>query len=378
MKKYVPITLSVVMIISASFLTLSEGPGIPKSEIDSLRQRYLRSPDTWPRPHVGVGVDFHELAPLPPSPIDADSLKDEIHLGNLLFHDPRLSSSNQVSCFSCHAPDMNWTDGRRVSLGQDHKRTNRNTPTIENAWAQKSYFWDGRAKTLEEQAPHSIENPFEMNQDPALLPEKLSKIEGYKPFFAAAFGDSEITLDRITRALATFQRTFVSRKSDFDRFLEGDANRLTDEQVLGLHLFRTKARCVTCHNGPFFTDGNFHNVGLTYFERNKYEDLGRYHVTKDPRDVGKFKTPSLRNVMRTGPWFHNGLFDDILGVINMYNAGMARPVPNESQKNDPMFPETSHLLRPLDLTNQEKLAIVAFLEAITTSPRRMIQPDLPE
>lgn len=380
MKKYVPAFLFVTIITMGSIFSFSGNSSYTsasQSLIDSLRQRYLRSPDTWPRPQVGVGVAYKELGVIPSSPLNVDSLKNEIELGKVLFHDPRLSSSNQISCFSCHAPELNWTDGRRVAIGHDHLRTRRNTPSIENAWAQKNYFWDGRANTLEEQAPHSISNPLEMNQDPAELPQKLSQINGYKELFSKAFGTEDITLDKMTTALATFQKTLVSQKSDFDHFLEGESKRLSDQQVHGFHLFRTKARCVTCHNGPFFTDGNFHNIGMTHYQESN-EDLGRYHITMDPKDVGKFKTPSLRNVMRTSPWFHNGLFDDIHEVIDKYNEGMDRPLRKPGQENDPNFPVTTHLLNPLGLNPQEKLAIVEFLKAISTTPIKLQEPVLPQ
>jgi len=343
---------------------------------DSLRALYSRPPEQWPAPFLDKGAVFAELGVLPVSPINKDSLKEEIQLGRVLFHDPRLSGSNQISCSSCHAVDLNWTDGRRVAVGNDHKTTSRNTPSIQNSWFQKALFWDGRANSLEEQAPISIANPHEMNQNPVELPSKLSKIEGYEPLFSAAFGDGEITLDRITRAIATFERTISSRKTDFDYFVEGQYNRLNDKEIEGLHLFRTKARCINCHNGPLFTDEQFHNAGLTYYQR-KYEDLGRYYFTQEPEDVGKFKTPGLRDVMRTNPWFHNGIFDNIEGVINMYNAGMPRTKAKADQINDPLFPNTSPLLRPLNLSDGEKEALIAFLEAITTQPLREPRPELP-
>src|SRR5690606_15308009 len=134
-----------------------------------------RPPAQWPAPFLDQEAVFTELGPLPVSPINKDSLKEEIQLGRVLFHDPRLSGSNQISCSSCHAVDLNWTDGRRVAVGTDHKTTSRNTPSIQNTWFQKALFWDGRATSLEEQAPISIANPHEMNQNPAELPAKLSR-----------------------------------------------------------------------------------------------------------------------------------------------------------------------------------------------------------
>jgi len=144
--------------------------------------------------------------------------------------------------------------------------------------------------------------------------------------------------------------------------------------VRGLHLFRTTARCLNCHNGPMLTDGQFHNEGLTYYGR-KLEDLGRYAVTKNPEDVGKFKTPSLRNIARTAPYMHNGLFD-LEGVLNMYNAGMATVRRRADQKDDPLFPTKSKLLQPLGLNQTEKADLKAFLEALTETRIRIRPPEL--
>lgn len=351
-----------------------------KFEEGTLRERYSRSPNLWPAASIDSGVVFRELAPLPKSPVNimADSVKDLAFLGKVLFFDRRLSGSNQISCSSCHAPDMHWTDGRQVSIGNDHSANKRNAPTLENVWAAESLFWDGRSFSLEDQANSPISSEVEMHQDIDKLPAKLKKIAGYRSLFNAAYGDKKISIERITHALATYQRGIASRPTDFDAFMEGRYSRLTDEQIEGLHLFRTKARCINCHNGPFLTDGLFHNVGLTYYGR-KYEDLGRYEITKYPEDVGKFKTPGLRNVMKTAPYFHNGLFPEMQGVLNMYNAGMPRPKRKEGQENDPLFPKTDPLLKKLDLSKTEMNAIIAFLESLSSATWRDRAPEeMPE
>ncbi|TCD26655.1 cytochrome-c peroxidase [Pedobacter psychrodurus] len=335
--------------------------------IDSLRKVYSKPTDQWPKPTVDKDAVFQELGEIPPSPVDLknDSTKKVVELGKILFFDPRLSGSNQISCSSCHAPDLHWTDGRQVSVGHDHLTNIRNAPSLENVWFYKRLFWDGRAASLEEQAGSPVAAHNEMHQDMKVLPKKLSKIKGYQPLFAAAFGSKEITNKRIFESLATFQRSIVSRRTPFDRFLAKDKKALTDQQLVGLHLFRTKARCINCHNGPFFTDNEFHNDGLTYYGR-KYEDLGLYNVTKKPEDVGKFKTPGLRNVMKTAPWFHNGLFPDIDGVMNMYNVGMPVQRVKPEQLNDPLLPKNDKLLKGLKLSIAEKDAVVAFLEALSS------------
>ena len=177
-------------------------------------------------------------------------------------------------------------------------------------------------------------------------------------------------------ALATFQRTLISTgRADFDRFLNGDTAKLSDSALRGLHLFRTVARCVNCHHGPTFSDNQFHDLGLSYYGR-KFEDLGRYRITKDPKDVGRFKTPSLRNVTRTAPYMHLGLFN-LDGVINMYDAGMATLRRKPHEQDDPLFPTKSHLLRPLGLTKQDKADLIAFLESLEEPFRRIRPPELP-
>ncbi len=345
---------------------------------DSLRVLYSQSPENWPAPWVDAGVQWQELGLLPQDSNYRQMLSDpKVLLGKTLFFDPRLSGSNQISCSSCHEPDLSWTDGRTISLGHDHLEGTRNTNSLLNVWMFREFFWDGRSKSLEDQAINPIATLHEMNQEPPTIPAELSKIPGYAPLFEKAYGDQRITLDRVVEAIAAFERTIRSRKSRFDEFVEGRYTRLTDLEIQGLHLFRTKARCINCHNGPLFSDQQFHNIGLTYYGR-KYEDLGRYLVTDDPEDVGKFRTPSLRDVMRTRPWMHNGLFDDMEGILNMYIAGMPQPKPNEEQKKDPLFPKTDTLIRKLDINLQEKKALLAFLEAITSAPTKVHRPELPK
>ncbi|AWW30257.1 cytochrome-c peroxidase [Echinicola strongylocentroti] len=345
---------------------------------DELREMYSKPASEWPTPLVDEGIAWKEIAPIPPSPYkDVDSLRPLVDLGKVLFFDPRLSSSEQISCSSCHDPQLSWSNGRTVAVGHDHQLGQRNTPSLFYTWAGESFFWDGRVASLEEQAKVPVENPLEMHQGLEDLPAKLDQIDGYHPYFEDAFGDGAITVDRIAAALAYFQRTLEGRTSDLDKFLKGDKDAMSDEALRGLHLFRTKARCMNCHSGPFLTDNKFHNLGLHYFGR-KYEDLGRYQVTKDPEDVGKFKTPTLREVMRTGPWMHNGLFHSMEGIMNMYDHGMSRPKPRPEFKDDPLWPTTSEILKPLGLTQEEKHDLIAFLESMTTLIYRMPRPELPQ
>lgn len=345
------------------------------SDDQNLRSIYSADISKWPAPTVEDSIDWQPLAPLPESPYrKVDSLQALTELGKVLFFDPRLSSSNQISCSSCHDPSLAWTDGRPASVGHDHLTGKRNAISLLNVWAKEPLFWDGRAQSLEDQIHHPIASPIEMNQNVDELPKKLQAIEGYGTLFGQAFEDSVVSLSRIAKALAQFQRTLQSRSSDFDRFVRGDKDALTDQQIQGLHVFRTKGRCMNCHYGPFFTDMKFHNLGLHYFGR-KYEDLGKFNITENPGDAGKFRTPQLRDVMFTKPWFHNGLFSNIEGVINMYNHGMARPKPRPGMKKYPPYPVTSPMLKELNLNREEMDALIAFLESISETPYRMPRPE---
>ncbi|MFN0256381.1 cytochrome-c peroxidase [Pedobacter ureilyticus] len=337
--------------------------------IDSLRKIYSKSNQYWPKPNVDKEVKYDELAALQSTPIDLtnDSIKRVVELGKLLFFDTRLSGSKQISCATCHNPELNWADGKAVSLGHEQLPNIRNAPSLENVWIYNSFFWDGRAKTLIEQAEGPITAHNEMNQDLKSLAKKLSKIKGYRSYFLAAFGSSKITNQRVFESLATFQQTIVSNETKFDQFLKGNQNALTDQELLGMHLFRTKARCMNCHHGAYFTDKEFHNIGLTEYGT-KNEDLGLYNVTKKPEDVGKFKTPGLRNVMQTGPWFHQGSVKSIDSLMVLYNMGMPEHVVKFGQENDPLLPKNDKLVRGIMLTIRERKAIIAFLEALSSPP----------
>jgi len=344
---------------------------------DSLRELYSKPVDQWPKPNIDSGVQWQEMAALPRDNAWMDGLKDpETQLGKLLFFDPRLSRSNQISCSSCHEPDLAWGDGRRVSLGNDHLQGSRNTLSLLNVFIYDGYFWDGRAGNLSQQVLSPLGAHHEMDMDIPSLPAKLQAIRQYDSLFRAVFPGQPVTIENITGAITTFEKTVRSRRSRFDLFMEGRTNALSDQELEGLHLFRTKARCMNCHYGAYFTDKQFHNIGLTYYQR-KYEDLGRYNITHDTADVGRFRTPSLRDVAHTGPYMHNGLFPELLGIINIYNSGMQlRPKPG--QENDVLFPKTDVLMQPLQLTSDEKNALVAFLQAISAQPMHVARPVLPQ
>ena len=319
----------------------------------------------------------------PTFPEDNAYSEAKAELGKMLFFDPRLSGSGQIACATCHEPELGWSDGKTVSHGHARSPLRRNAPSLINAAHRKALFWDGRAASLEAQALEPIAASDEMNADPVKMVAALAEQAEYRKRFASAFGDANpegagpnaVTLDRVAKAIATFERTVVSRPSKFDQFLLGIGDALSDEAVRGLHLFRTQARCVNCHMGPTLTDEKFHDVGLSYYGRS-LEDLGRYHVTNDPADVGKFKTPSLRNLPRTAPYMHNGLFD-LPGVLNLYNAGMPTIRRKVGQENDPLFPTKSPLLKPLRLNARDLVDLKSFLESLEELRLRIRPPALP-
>lgn len=348
-----------------------------KEFVERLRVEYSRPSAEWSPPQVDAEVRWVELGRLPKVtfPEDNPFTKQKAELGRLLFFDPRLSGSGQIACASCHDPDLAWADGRTTSFGHQRTSLARNAPSIVNTAFLKRLFWDGRADSLEDQARQVLLNPLEMHSTEAHLVSQLQAIPEYKVQFDTVFGEQSISMTTVTQALATFERTIVGGRSRFDRFLAGDKAALSDEELIGLDLFRKEGRCMNCHYGPTFTDEAFHDIGLSYFGRS-LEDLGRYQQTKANADVGRFRTPSLRNVANTAPYMHNGVFP-LTGVLNMYNAGMPTLTPKPDQKADPRFPTKSTHLRPLGLNQRDLQDLQAFLEALSEPRFRMRAPKLP-
>ena len=347
-------------------------------DVDALRAAYLRPPDQWPAATWDESIppaERRELGKVPEVSFPAHNLfsAEKAELGRRLFFDPRLSGSSFIACVSCHHPDLGWTDGKANSQGHQLQPLDRNAPTVMGAAFSKQLMWDGRAESLEDQALLPLANAKEMHGEFGDVEKTINAIPEYRADFKKIFDEERVTIRLIAKALATFQRTIVPGRSRFDFFLNGKANALSDAELRGLHLFRTKARCINCHGGPLLTDGQLHNIGLTYYRR-KFQDLGRYEETREPTDVGKFKTPMLRNLGRTGPYMHNGLFE-FDGVINLYNAGM----PNEkAPPGDPLAPKKSHLLKKLALTKQERADLTEFLIDALEEPRlRVRAPALP-
>lgn len=354
-KWFVILFITAGTIVSVSFTQQKD------NKVTSLRQLYSQSPDKWPAPTIDAGVQWKELGILPESPLEKqkDSLKHIIELGKMLFFDTRLSGSGKISCATCHQPELNWTDGKERSIGHEGAVNKRNSPTIQNTWFYNKLFWDGRSNSLADQAFAPINSETEMHSEMHEVMRRISKTKDYPGLFKNAFDDDEINPDRLTIAIAIFEKTIVSGKSRFDKFLEGNKKALSNSEIRGLHLFRTKARCMNCHNGPLFSDNQFHNSGFSG------GDAGYYKVTHKEEDMGKFKTPSLRDVAKTGPWMHDGQFSDLKQIISRYSVAKFPP-------------GTDSLLKNIGLTGKEQKDLLAFLTIISAPPVEFKRPVLPE
>jgi cytochrome c peroxidase len=336
---------------------------------------------------VAVSLPADVLPPIipPDNPLTAE----KVELGKKLYFDRRLSADDTVSCATCHDPRHGFADPRPVSLGVGGAKGVRNSPSAFDAAFLSTQFWDGRAATLEDQAKGPIVNPVEMAlPDEAAAEAKLAKLAEYPPLFEAAFGDGKITMDRIAKAIASFERTLVDVTAPIDRFVAGDANAISEAAKRGWELYNGKARCNNCHGYvaafPLFTDELFHNIGVAAKDVNfealarkvqghpdeladlAHEEginqLGRFLVTKEPKDIGAFKTPQLRNVALTAPYMHDGSENTLLAMIEFYNRGGN---PN---------PWLDGGMRPLGLTDQEMADLVALMETFTSDGMARFAP----
>jgi cytochrome c peroxidase len=277
----------------------------------------------------------------------------KIELGRALYFDPRLSADGKVSCATCHDPSKGFSDGRATSAGIGGKTGGRSAPTVINRLFSADQFWDGRAADLETQALGPVQNPIEMGHTIEGMVAGLTRIKGYAPQFKAAFGTEGITAERVGQAIATYERTVLSGDAPFDRYTAGDTKAMSASAVRGLALFNDAKRgnCVTCHAGFNFTDESYHNLGVGMDKPEP--DLGRYEITKVETDRGAFKTPTLRNITDTAPYLHDGSEKTLMDVVAFYDRG--------GVKNQWLSKE----IRPLNLTEQEKRDLVAFMEALT-------------
>jgi len=346
---------------------------------------------------IGAAADMPLGLPPVPIPPDNPQSPAKIALGDKLFNDTRFSATGDVSCATCHAADKVFTDSPlQVSEGINKLKGTRNAPTVINAAYNETQFWDGRSPSLEDQSQHPFVNPVEMalpNHDPILA--VIRDDADYTRQFKEVFGvdADQITMNEVTRAIAAFERTKVSGNSPFDRYyFGGDKTAMSDAAVRGFQVFLQDGRCVSCHtieqDRAVFTDHKFHNIGVGInniqaripelagaFLQAKSQgidvdvavladkdtsDLGRFAVTDDLTTVGAFKTPTLRNVAKTAPYFHDGSVATLREVVVHYNNG------GKTNEDDRVNDFLSGGIRPLELTDQQIDDLVAFMEALTS------------
>jgi cytochrome c peroxidase len=335
---------------------------------------------------VGVPVEATRMA----IPADNPQTPQKVALGRKLFFDGRLSVDGTVACSTCHDPARAFTDGRPVSIGFKGRVGQRNSPTVLNALYNKAQFWDGRANTLEAQAALPIANPSEMGQpslDAAVT--KIAAISEYEQAFRDVFGHPPNGPD-LVRAIASYERTQISFDAPFDHFIAGDKNAISDSAKRGWELFNGRARCNKCHalsekerDLTYFMDKDFHNIGIGIIRHNvvalacqaeqlinsanataidhaaiqtNMSALGRFLITKKDADIASFKTPDLRNVLITGPYFHDGSQETLWDVMDHYNKG--------DGINNPYLDED---MQPLALSEAEIDDVVAFMASLTSA-----------
>ena len=337
-----------------------------------------------------------ELAALGPPPVPADNpmTEDKVELGRMLFFDPILSGNGGMPCAACHLPFAGWTVPEPVSLGYPGTIHWRNSQTIVNSAYYGKLFWAGSSHSLEAQARSAARGGVSGNGEDDLMEARLAFVPEYRRRFADVFGDDWPNIRHAYMAIAAFERTLVQMDTPFDQYMRGDDAALSDQQKRGLALFSGKANCITCHHGPLLSDEQYYNLGVPPYDgweddplaqvtfrfelyakgsteeiyRNSKDDLGLYFQSKDKRHLGKFRTPSLRYTVYTGPYMHNGMIETLEDVVEFYNQGGGE---NE-------FPETrSSLIQPLGLSEDEAGDLVAFLESLSGEELLVDPPDLP-
>jgi cytochrome c peroxidase len=385
-----PLKLAILPMIAAGAATLLlGGPGAGATAGVEINERRVESPSP-----AGFPSKVWESL----IPADNPITPEKAALGKDLFFDKRLSSDMTVSCATCHDPAAAFADNSVVGIGVQLQKGARNSPSILNAVFNEAQFWDGRASSLEEQSKQPLINPIEMGmKDHAAVVARVRDIPEYQKRFAQVFGGEGVTIDTIAKAIATFERTVVSGNSPFDRFVAGDKTAISESAKRGWELYNGKARCVSCHGFnpslPFFSDFKFHNIGVAAKDVNfsalarraqqavsasagnqqeildrlalaeGFSELGRYLVTKEPKDIGAFKTPMLRDVELTAPYMHNGSEKTLLDVVKFYNRG--------GEKN----PNLDGGIRPLDLTDKEMDDLVELLKTFTSDDTRKLMKE---
>jgi len=373
----------VLIAVCGSCVALRSGPRSSRSEgafveaAPLFAQEPAGASSYTPKFPLGIPADLWEVLIPPDNPMGAA----KVELGRKLYFDKRLSADDTVACSTCHDPAFAFADNDKVAVGIRKQKGARNSPTVLNAVFNELQFWDGRAPSLEEQAKQPLTNPVEMGMPSHdALVTKLKAVPEYTEAFKEVFG-GEITIERTVQAIAAYERTLVAGDAPFDRFVAGDSAALSDSAKRGWNLFQNKGRCISCHafnsSFPFFTDNKFHNIGVamnaksfeglarkaatltggnlsTLSHDEAYAELGRFLVTRQPKDIGAFKTPGLRNVALTPPYMHDGSQATLQDVVEFYNKG------GESN------PNLDGGIVKLNLTEQEKDDLVEFMKALTS------------
>ena len=295
-----------------------------------------------------------------PFPADNPYTIAKVQLGKTLYFDTRLSGANLLSCAACHNPAYGWGDGQPRGIGHGMHQLGRRSPSIINAAFEPIFMWDGRAGSLEEQALGPIKTDVEMNLPLDQLMERLKGIPGYAPMFEAAFPNEGIKPETVAKAIATYERTVVSARAPFDSWINNNERAIPEPAKRGFVLFNTKAGCNKCHSGWNFSDSSFHDIGLPS------EDIGRgKFLPMIEKMKYAFKTPGLREIALRGPYMHDGSIATLEAVVDHYDkGGVDRP-------------SRSELVKPLNLTAQEKGDLVAFMRTLTSEAEPTTVPVLP-
>ena len=289
-----------------------------------------------------------------------------VRLGRWLFFDQRLSADSTLSCASCHRPEFAFSETTAVSTGLNGAKGTRKAPTLINLAArtvlpdkpddvEQTFFWDGRVSSLEHQVLVPIASRNEMGLDHQSMVDRLSALHGYRPYFKEAFGNDEITQERVASALSDYVRTRMSGNSPYDRWTyAGERDAISEEAKRGSELFFFSASCATCHAGFNFSDGRFHNIGVGWDPLTRtFRDEGRFAVSHEPRDRGAFKTPGLRDVSKHAPYMHDGSLATLRDVVEFYNRAEV-----------PTARAPRRVIGPTRLTERDIDALVAFLETL--------------
>ena len=343
LRRYVATLLAGTAALTSAIVVASQQSGTPRA----------LDPAGWPVP-LGLHEPLRSPASNPLTP-------QKVALGRKLFTDKQLSRTSEVSCATCHDPARAFSDERAIAVGVAGRKGRRHSPALVNRGFGESFFWDGRASSLEAQVVMPITDPNEMDFTVAGVVGRLQRDPVYAKDFSAAFGRAVNGRD-FGYALASFVRSIVSGDSRVDRYFDGDAKALTATELQGLRVFRGRGLCTTCHKGGNFTDEAFHNTGVAWTPGDApgtgaLADRGRAGVTNRAEDEGAFRTPTLREISRTAPYMHNGSLPTLEAVVDFYEQGGRR---NPNLDKDIM---------PLRLRPADKIALVEFLKALTGTPR---------